>query len=133
MKLLSGNSFWYISEMMSHLNPLYTAVLCASLWAQVSRSADTPATWIKNTTPQMDSEFLICALTRGMWAGTSGGGLLLDSWLQRGEAGTRLIAMSTESAECLTSNGHTNTSRIWQLNLCPGCIFVSIINVVLSY
>ena len=102
MKILSGNSWWSISD--TEVLPkasLHSGPLSLTLGFWSPGSAD-GATWIKDSTPQTDPESLslecpeeFCRMAVG-----SGGG--------RHVPGRPRVSTSTESAECLAPNRQHN-------------------------
>ena len=94
MKILSGNSWWSISD--TEVPPkasLHSGPLSLTLGFQSPASAD-GATWIKDSTPQTDPEFLRPELPEEfcrMAVGSRGG---------RHVPGRPRVSTSTESAEC---------------------------------
>lgn len=113
MKLLSGNSCWSISDTEVLAKPSPQSGLLSLTPGFLSPESADGATWIKDPTLQTDPEFLrpalpeeFCRVAVGSRGGRHVGGSLVFPGPQNLQRAWHRI-------------GNTNTSQIWQLDLCP--------------
>ena len=113
MKLLSGNSCWSISDTEVLAKPSPQSGLLSLTPGFLSPESADGATWIKDPTLQTDPEFLrpalpeeFCRVAVGSRGGRHVGGSLVFPGQQNLKRAWHRI-------------GNTNTSQIWQLDLCP--------------